>query len=179
MDELMRRVLKWVAIAFAAFIVIGIVGAIAGGGNGDGEQQAGADEPATSRTTLTPPADETRADPPEPEAPESDPEIESDLNCDYILDFEDFQTPDHRFVGGGTIENTGNVGAVVRVTISWDQLGTDPVRFREEYRVLRGQEQRVQADMGATSTQINRHQSADAECNTRARIVDTFGTPQE
>lgn len=98
-----------------------------------------------------------------------------DSVCDYLLgDFTESRSG-YRFVADATLKNTGNVGLVVRVVASWDQIGGGPVRARKQARVRTGATRKVGFIVVATSDQINRHQSAGSGCRVRATIIDTFG----
>ncbi len=103
-------------------------------------------------------------------------EVDADLTCDYLLG-DSVDDDEYRFVAGGTLENTGNVGTVVRVKVEWKLLGDDPVTFSRNLRVKRGFKRDVQIKVPATGDQIDAHQSADDDCKPRAKIVDTFGRP--
>ena len=136
------------------------------------------EEPAPPVSNGTSESDTGSEPAPEPERfrPEPSPEIDADLTCDYLLG-DSLNDDEYRFVAGGTLENTGNVGAVVRVTVEWKLLGEDPVTFSRNLRVKRGYERDVQIKVPATSDQIDAHQSAEDDCKPRAKIVDTFGRP--
>lgn len=104
------------------------------------------------------------------------PDGEYDLTCDYSLGGDD--TPDYRFIGGGTIENTGNIGMRVRVTYKWRLLGQGYHTERRTYRLKPGQSRDVDVSVPATSEQISAHQSADSDCKTSVKMLDTFGQPE-
>jgi hypothetical protein len=123
-----------------------------------------------------------------PEEPEPTPEpvIEEDpqgqftLNCDYELgDFGDSGDPNlgFRFIAGGDIRNTGNVGLVVRVTYRWKMLGQPTVKVSKNYRLSVDKTREIDFSMPVTGEQIDAHQSADGECSARAKYIDTFGAP--
>jgi zinc-ribbon domain len=102
------------------------------------------------------------------------------LKCDYELgDFGDSGDPSQgfRFIAGGTIKNTGNVGIVVKVVAKWQLLRQDPLRFTERVRLRAGKRKRISISIPVTQDQIDAHQSADGDCNTNATIVDSFGRP--
>lgn len=104
------------------------------------------------------------------------PDGEYDLNCDYLLKFsDDLQSNDHKFVGGGTLMNTGNVGIRVQVTFKWNLLGQNPLIIRKVYKLKRGAERDINVSAPASTEQIDAHQSADGKCSSKVRIVGTFG----
>jgi hypothetical protein len=100
------------------------------------------------------------------------PDGEYDLNCDYVLE------PSYRFIGGGTIENTGNIGIRVRVTYKWRLLGQGSHIEQRTYRLKPGQSREVDVSVPATGEQISAHQSADSDCKTSVKMLDTFGQPE-
>jgi hypothetical protein len=123
--------------------------------------------------------DSTRTDT-QPVRETPNPDGKSNLKCDYDLgDFGDSGDPSqgYRFLAGGSVKNTGNVGIVVKVVAKWDLLGQDPVRYTERMRLRAGKRKRLKVSLPATSDQIDAHQSADGDCNTNVTIVDTFGRP--
>lgn len=113
--------------------------------------------------------------------PAADPKGTYKLSCDYTLgDFGDSGDPaaGYRFIAGGTVKNTGNVGIAARVRITWEQLGTEPIRWEKTYRIETGKTKRVKVTLPATEDQIDLHQSADGDCATKVKIIDHFGTPE-
>ncbi len=178
----------WVLVA-GAFLVFAI-GVGAGAGS---ETTTNSDQAAIGTTEQTDPAPATTAPVDAAEEPEPEPEPRvrerraasgtDDLKCDYLLgDFGESGDPSkaERFVAGGTLKNTGNVGIVVKVNVRWDLLGTEPARFSDTYRVKREGSKRVNVTVPALEGQIDAHQSADGECKASTTITDSFGqTPLE
>jgi hypothetical protein len=191
----------------AQVCVLLVLGVLAGCG-GEGEQQAAKGGPATPAKTPDPrvqsavnkattdtdgdgildlydqdpnggAADEEAEMEPEPET-EPDPNGDYELDCDYILGDYDSDDPmeGYRFVGGGTLTNTGNVGIRVRVTYKWRQLGSSAISAKKTYKLRVGDDREVNTTVPATSDQIDAHQSADGKCSAKATIVDTFGQPE-
>jgi len=180
-------------LKYAVLAVICLsVGAAMAGGNSDSKSvektEAKADtsntvapgdkpnsDAADSQTTVEtePPAEPE----PEPEPVVADPNGEYDLNCDYLLKFDESLNGnnDHRFVGGGTLENTGNIGIRVRVTYKWKLLGQGPLTVKKTYKVRRNETRDIAVNIPATDDQIDAHQSADGDCTAKATIVGTFG----
>lgn len=61
---------------------------------------------------------------------DAEPDGKYDLDCNYVLgDFGESGDPSKgfRFIAGGSVRNTGNIGIRVRVTVTWEQLGADPI----------------------------------------------------
>jgi hypothetical protein len=97
--------------------------------------------------------------------------------CDYQLgDFTESESG-YRFVAGGTLKNTGNVGIVAKFKATWQILGTSPVVETRTIRLKPGRSRQVQVTRVATQNEIDGHQSADGECKTTVNIVDSFGKP--
>lgn len=177
----MRKLLKWGAIILGAFVLVSIGVAIGGGSsstsNGNGKEIAKATVTSSATSTSTPEPDPT--EPPKIHAV-PDPKGSYNLNCDYVLgDFSE-SAQGYRFVAGGRLRNTGNIGIVARVKVSWEQLGQPPVTSIKTVSIRRGHSKRVSFSLPATSDQIDLHQSADGNCSTKVKIIDQFGkTPLE
>lgn len=195
----MRNLLKWGGIALAALLLIGIGASL--GGNDDTKSSDAARTSDNTRGKEAA-ANATKDDDgdgvlnpydPEPDNPDvsnyaeeeetpqpvreaANPDGRYELNCDYTLP-DDIDSEDYRFIAGGTLENTGNVGIVVQITYKWDLLGQAPFKEQKTYRVKRGREKDVNVSFPVTSDMIDAHQSADGDCKTTVRIVDSFGTP--
>lgn len=117
---------------------------------------------------------EAAADPAEGAAT-PEPDAKYDSRCNYILgDFTE-SASGYRFVADAQIRNTGNIGIIARATAIWDQIGTDAVKATKTIRVPTGKTRKVQFTVVAAQSQIDLHQSAEAECRVRVSIVDTFG----
>lgn len=140
----------------------------------------GADDCATETKTDADKASsaEQREDSSADESATPDPSGAYDLDCSYELgDFGDSGDPakGYRFVAGGTIENTGNIGARVRVTYKWKLLGRSAHTVRKTYRLRVGQERDVNITVPVTQDDISAHQNADGDCSTKATIIGSFG----
>jgi hypothetical protein len=174
----MKTIAKWAAITIGGLLVLSFVIGFAQGLSDDDEPL----KPATVTVRSEPP-------PPEPEPEpvrtreDPDPNGKYDLDCNYELgDFGEFGDPSrgYRFVAGGTLENTGNIGIRVRVTYTWKLLGRSPLTVRKHYRVRRGQSRDVNLTVPVSQDDIDSHQNAHGDCSTKASIVSTFGdTPFE
>lgn len=119
--------------------------------------------------------------PPSSGEPEPEPTVTPDPDgsftsrCSYVLgDFSEGPSG-YRFLADADLENTGNVGIVVRTTAIWEQLGAEPVKLTKQTRLRIGQTRTVRFTHQASSDQLDLHQSADGDCEVRSRIVDTFG----
>jgi hypothetical protein len=133
-------------------------------------------------TPVTTPEEEPEEEPaaePEPERPEPDPDGKFDLTCDYVLGNFEEGPGGYRFIAGGTLENTGNIGIVVRWTTRWSLLGADALRVSELYRLKPGQTKEVKRSVPATQEQIDLHQSADGKCKDNVTVSTTFGEVRE
>lgn len=104
-------------------------------------------------------------------------------NCDYQLgNFTTGSAGGMRFTADSTVHNTGNVGAVIRVTGTWFLSGGRKVVHAKVVRVPRGKSIRVGFWIPATQDQISSYQSVDegsnfdgSACKVAASITDTFG----
>jgi len=142
-----------------------VAGLIIGGVVGGSSETS---EPVASTTTQSEPTEVVAEDPP-PDL-EPNPDAEYDLTCDYLLG-----DPDYSFVAGGDVTNTGNIGVVAEVKVSWTLLGSDPVTTTKSIRLKPGKTKDVQISLPASMDQIDAHQSADGDCDVTAAMVDTFG----
>jgi hypothetical protein len=137
----------------------------------------------THSLTATPAATEGEATPAETppprvrEAPK--PKGRYVLSATYELgDFGESGDParGYRFIGGGTLTNTGNIGIVVRVTYKWRLLGEGSLVAHRQYRLARHAHRDIDITIPATDAQIDAHQNADGKSSARATMIDTFGT---
>lgn len=164
-------------------VILALIGAAVGGDDSDmsssNSDKSSVVEPATTETASSASTDE-EDEPEEPAAPAAEPDGEYELNCDYLLDFDESLNgnDNHKFVGGGTLTNTGNVGIKVRVAFKWRLLGQNPLIVKKTYKVKRNQEREINVTVPVTGEQIDAHQSADGDCDVKVKITDTFGTPK-
>ena len=108
---------------------------------------------------------EPTPDPPDP----PDPQGSYKLTCDYLLGG---GVDSYTLIGGGTVENVGNVGIQVRVKVKWEQLGAEPIRDEQTFSLRVGKRKRVSFNMPTTSDVIDRLQSAAGSgCSINATIV--------
>lgn len=169
------KVLKWTAIAVGAAL----------GSSSDGEKGS------VDELAATAPAEETavgegdleESATPEPDPPAlPEPDGKYELTCDYELgDFGESGVPDagYTFIGGDTIENTGNIGIKTEVTYKWRLLGRGSLVERQTYKLRPGREKDVDILVPVTDADIDAHQSADGDCKTSVEMVDTFGRVKE
>lgn len=130
------------------------------------------DEPADIAT------DESRRD--ANGGPVPRPDGRFDITCDYLLgDFTEGTEAGYKFVAGGSVRNTGNIGIVVRVRVRWQQLGTNPILEERTIRLRPGRQKRLNITRLASQNEIDAHQSANADCAAAVKIVDTFGRVRE
>lgn len=177
--------LKWGAIAF----VLLAIGSALGSSSGD-DKKATNDLAAKVAETDTATADsevadgeveETSTPEPEPE-PVPDPDGTYELSCDYDLgDFDEsgIDEAGYKFIAGGTLKNTGNVGIVADVTYKWRLLGQGWLKETKTYKVPYDRKRDVDILIPVGSEEIDAHQSADGDCRTSVKIVDSFGKVHE
>jgi hypothetical protein len=118
-----------------------------------------------------------RGETPDP-AVAPDPQAKYDFNCDNVLP-DDIDSDDYQLIAGGTVENVGNVGVVVRVRVTWQVLGQPPIVEKRDVRVPYRRTRNVQISVLITGDQWDAHASADFDCATRASNVDFFGQVHE
>ncbi len=106
-------------------------------------------------------------------APDPDPRGSYRLTCDYLLGDD---VDSYTLIGGGTVENVGNVEIQVRVKVKWEQLGAEPIRDEQTFDLRVGKRKRVSFNMPTTNDVIDRLQSAEETgrgCSISATIVDS------
>jgi hypothetical protein len=86
--------------------------------------------------------------------------------------------------GDVQVTNTGNIGTVDRVKITWPQQGFAPLAMTKRIRLAAGASQDVQFHMPLTYDQISNlqnwqtgHNYQDG-CTYKATMISTFGQPQ-
>ncbi len=153
------------AIVAVAAVVIGVVAAALGGG---GSKTAG--HPAATSTTTAAPV--TAA------PPVTDPKGSFNGSCNYNLGN---NGSTYTATGDIQMHNTGNVGIVVRMKITWPQQGYAPLAMTRTVKLATGQHRDVQFHRPLSYTQISNLQSwqsghsyADG-CTYHAKITDTYG----
>jgi hypothetical protein len=167
-----RHVLRWIAAGIAGFTVLVIaIAAAAGGGKTTPAAQF------TPARTISAPAATTTA-PAAPAVPS--PAGKATGSCDYSL--ADTVTGTDYLTAEVDLDNTGNVGTVVKVTVSWPQEGFEPITATKTARVPYGASgQPVRFHVAASTDVISRLQSWQERhdtgdpCQYSNTITATFG----
>jgi hypothetical protein len=82
------------------------------------------------------------------------------------------------------VQNTGNLGAVIKVTVGWPQQGFDDIKKSKTVHVPFGATKTVHLNHPASSQQIRNFQDAELAssgndvCHYRGDLVGTFGPVQ-
>src|SRR5712692_5381359 len=111
------------------FLIGGAVGVGAGTSNRPRNEAASSHAPpAVTSPSATVSQPSSPLPSPSPPAPQPDSKATYTHSCSYVLgDFTEHTATGYRFIGSTKIHNTGNVGIKVRVTMKWDQVGTNPI----------------------------------------------------
>jgi pyruvate/2-oxoglutarate dehydrogenase complex dihydrolipoamide acyltransferase (E2) component len=178
-----HRLRNW-GIGVAALVVVGaIVGPFAFGGSSN----KAAKSTAPSTTAAAPSSEAAAADTssaPESSAPAvPNPDGKVSATCDYQLrdDLNNYDTHAGDLNAEVEVENTGNVGIVVKVTLKWHQLGHPAIVQTKTVRVAYGKTQTLELTRPVTSSEIDRLQSWESgnmggsDCDVDGTTVDTFG----
>ena len=152
-------------VAVALAVVIGIGAALSGGSKPAGH-------PAATSTTSAPVAPVSAA------PPVTNPKGTYNGSCNYNLGN---NGSTYTATGDIQMHNTGNVGIVVRMKITWPQQGYAPLAMTRTVKLATGQHRDVQFHRPLSYTQISNLQSwqsghsyADG-CTYHAKITDTYG----
>jgi hypothetical protein len=170
---------------------VGLVGLIVGIAIGAGAESAGsknngrndavgpvsptASAPAVVNDGTSPTRAPTTLTPPPPAVPK--PKGKYTGTCDYTLVFaSEAHTGD--LIGQVNLTNTGNIGTVLKVRMSWTQVGYRPITLIKNVKVPYRGHKVVPFHRPASQTEIDRLQAANYgdECSYKATITDTFGT---
>ena len=171
-----RRAALIAGVVIAGLVVIIVIIALAAGsGQGDKTGTAPASSsPAKAAGTASPP--------PSPAAVPS-PDGTFQGSCDYTLG-DSPATGTAAAVGDIDAKNTGNIGIVVKLTITWPQEGYAPLTMSKTVRIPSGGEQDPQFHRPLSYDQITRLQSYQAGhgyadgCTYHGEITGTFGQPR-
>lgn len=180
-----RRVTLIIAGAIAVIVVIAV--AASAGSNKDkktGAQHIATSTSASASTSSSAPApavEESTSEAPPAAVPNPDGTFSG--SCDYELatDIDNYDTHAGDLNGEVDVENTGNVGIVVKVTITWPQLGHTPIAMSKNVRVAYGQAKTVPFTKPVGSAVIERLQSWQEGhdykdgCTYNGKMTDTFG----
>src|SRR5258707_11467261 len=123
------------AIIAAAAVVIGVVAAALGGG------RSTAGHPAATSTTTTAPVSAA--------PPVTDPKGSFNGSCNYNLGN---NGSTYTATGDIQMHNTGNVGIVVRMKITWPQQGYAPLAMTRTVKLATGQRRGSQSRRTLPST---------------------------
>ncbi len=155
--------LSFAIVAVALAVIIGIGAALSGGSKTAGHPAA------TSTSTAAP----VTAAP-----PVTDPKGSFNGSCNYNLGN---NGSTYTATGDIQMHNTGNVGIVVRMKITWPQQGYAPLAMTRTVKLATGQRRDVQFHRPLSYTQISSlqawqtgHNYADG-CTYHAKITDTYG----
>lgn len=147
-----------------------IVGCAASQGSSHPASQRSAPSVASSATTTP--------------APVPSPDGTFRGSCDYSLNdnFDLSSNIQGKFLGEVNLENTGNIGTVQTVRVTWPQFGLSPIVRTRTVHVAAGASRTVQFHVPATTDMISswqswqeRHNFRDG-CKYRATIVRTYGS---
>ena len=155
-------------------IVVGIIGAAMGAGKPAG----------VNASTTTPPAPAATTPPPAAVPAAPNPKGTYSGSCDYTL-ASGVYSNDH-LVGEVDLTNTGNIGTVTKVRITWPQEGYAPITARKTVRLPAGQTIPVRfhvsaGSIGGGSNVIDLLQSYQSShngtgCTYHAAIISTYGS---
>lgn len=143
---------------------------------------AGATQTRTDAATSPPaPANSTSAHTPPPAARSAGKYVGS---CDYTLN-DNFNSSIVAWATGDIeVTNTGNVGIVVTLKITWPQQGFPSLASHKTVRLAYGGRRDIQFHLPLNQNQISNLQNwqqghnDSTGCTYKATIVSSFGTPQ-
>jgi hypothetical protein len=179
---------RWLYISLAAGAVL-IVGTAAGAASSGDKKKAAAPIATSSHATssvapsTTPPDISTESGVnPTPEVFPS-PDGTYTGTCDYELstDFDNYETHAADLNGEVDVENTGNVGIVIKVAIAWPQLGHAPIAMHKTVKVPYGKTVTARFTQPIGQSEIDRLQSWQEGhdfkdgCTYHGTVLDTFG----
>ena len=170
----MKQILKWAAIGAVALVVIVVGISLAVGGGSKAKPVTRAASPATTTASPSTSSPEVAAASPQPDGTFQG-------ACDYTLgDSPSTGTADA--IGDIDATNTGNVGIVVKLTITWPQEGYSPIKQVKTVRIGYGGEKDVQFHRPLTGTELDRLQSyqlghggSGDGCTYHGEMTGTFG----
>ncbi len=102
-------------------------------------------------------------------------------SCDYTLTSDFSSSISGHLIGEIDLENTGNVGTIDRVRITWPQEGFPPIVATRTVRTPAGASKTVRFHVAASSNMIDELQSWQEHhnlrdgCHYRATITGTYG----
>lgn len=176
----LRSVLITAGCAVVAFFVALVaVGAVVGGSHKP-SNQAGVSS-AVTPYTPSPGVPSSSAPPP---APAPSPAGTISGSCDVSLS--DSLYGQNYLTAQVQAQNTGNIGTVVRIRVSWPLQGFAPITKTKTVRLHPGSSSQAEFHMPVTSDQVSNFQDAQmaalnnsdnagAPCHYHAEIIRTFG----
>jgi len=176
-----RHWVRWTLIGVVVLAVAGGAGSAASGGKKHAATVAPKTSAAPAVHATPKPAPTTSEAPP---AAIPDPAGTVTGTCAYELVFDNLE-PGHDHMGDLNAEvdaeNTGNVGIVLAVAVTYPQLGHTAISMRKNVRVPAGQTVTVPFTRPATTSEITRlqdwqsgHDYSDG-CTYKGTITDTYG----
>jgi hypothetical protein len=154
-----------------ALLILGIALAAIGTGN----QQPQANSLAASSAPAAP----SSAPAPAP-APTASPNGTVSGSCDVSLS-DNFQSGQDYLTADIDVQNTGNVGEVIKVTVGWPQQGFNDIKKSKTVHVPFGATKTVHLNYPASTQQISNFQdvqlasSSNDVCHYRGDLVSTYG----
>lgn len=176
---------KWPRRAAYGFVVLAAFGIGAGvGSSGHSSPTAGGTSTSAAvAATSSPAATSAATTPPPAPSPTPTPSPNGTYNgaCNYTLGNDPVNGT---AVATGDIQltNTGNIGTVTRVTITWPQQGYAPLSETKTVRIPVGGSDDVQFNRPLTETQLSNLQNWQTGhgyqdgCTYAASITDTYGS---
>lgn len=164
-----RNVLLIVGGAMAVLIVIGAVASAGGGRHKTPASVAG----AASKVTTAPPSP---APPPAP-SPAGNISGSCDVSLSTSLYGQDYLTAQV------SADNTGNIGTIVRVKVSWPLQGFAPITRTRTVRVAAGATSQVEFHAAVSVDQVSEFQDEQLSangadpCHYNGVITSTWGQP--
>lgn len=188
----MGKKLKIAGAIAGGLLVAGIIGGIASSNSGNNTPTAVSTQQPSHNPTFTMMTDPNgqKCDvasmdnqgycPGDSPAPTPSPDGTFQGACDYTLG-SDPVNGTAVATGDVTVTNTGNIGTIDKVSISWPQQGYSPLTMTKTVRVPVGGENDVQFHMPLTSTQLDNLQNwqmghTSDGCKYNASIIGTFGS---
>jgi hypothetical protein len=177
-----RHWLRWILVGIVALAIAGGVGAAASGSKKHAATVATKSTSTVPSTTPSVVEQTTSEAPPPPAVP--NPEGTVTGTCAYELtdDVNNYETHAADMNAEVDAENTGNIGLVLTVTMSYPQLAHQPIVMTKKVKVPYGQTVTVRFTKPMTQSQITRLQDwqsghdYDDGCVYKGTITDTYGS---
>lgn len=168
-----KAILITLAAIGGVFVLLTIIGLVIGG-----SKTTNATTAASHSTAATQPAVSPATTAPAP--PATHPKGSYNGSCNYTLG-SDPVGGTAMATGDIQIHNTGNVGTVDRLRITWPQQGYAPLSMSKTVKLGTGASRDIQFHRSLTQTELDNlqnwqtgHNFADG-CTYKATITDTFG----